>query len=1242
MHWQEGGGRGCVYTHGNCRRNLTARALQALQHVEALTCHYCVSLLHLLPLLLMWMPPVCADDSAVTVNVLSMMYNPEYYVEKVNAINAGFDASLSAHGWKTGSGATISVIRPPSYNTTAEDIFQLGVKQSEGKLLVVFGPLGTDPVVWVRDKLKENDLVAIAPIAYSSEVRGWNPHLYSISVEPNAELLALIRYAVVYLGLPRVGLMYAKGNGFDKESYEFTMRIMEIMGRKPCGVFAVESSGGRDVLEGQLNTKWGQFVATRPQAVLLFSSLEEETTGWFVKKIAQDNRTVDMYLLAPSSFQHFLIKTWSDALVSLNRTFTPGQLITTGTVPLASDNRSSMVRHFQRDMDNYLDTNSDWKGFAKPEHYLKDDKLGEMMVFGWLAGEVLFEALNNAPQLTNRTSFMESLYKQRRYVIDDFVVGDFGGECDEALHYRVPCVIAIKAAAWTHMRVVDDSLSLKPMKKGSVTWSVSECSSANVQVSAPLIGLYVVLTDDKVAQRASMRWSLGARSIEEADDVDKRIFFHSLKVNLKNLTQSLEQVRDTKAVAAVLGVTADILSVPNMTFIGPIPLFPRLNKFWRNVIHLQPLLAHELYVLAVYLSNTSSTGVKALVRGGEASEVVDTLDKSLVTFGVSLDSSKTLGDGDPMSSYLSGNGDVFCIGLTPPDVAAVARHLQTHLRARVFVPFNDILLFYQEFVAGFNASKESIASSEGLLFATSFPHWGKKNRKSDMVARFHRHVNESHWDPLTFLGFATTRLLQVVISNMRKVNAEPLADRIYTESNIRVDDVGFGPFSDAECVSGTSVSANECASNFGATNISVWSMGACAEFKLAQDTGWDDTVYGLCYSARGSTHTVTDSWNNFWVCIRLVIIYCPWCVPTHLPAERRNNNRAPKEPTDPVTLIFTDIESSTALWAAHPDLMPDAVAAHHRMVRSLIGRYKCYEVKTVGDSFMIASKSPFAAVQLAQELQLCFLHHDWGTNALDDSYREFEEQRAEGECEYTPPTAHMDPEVYSRLWNGLRVRVGIHTGLCDIIRHDEVTKGYDYYGRTPNMAARTESVANGGQVLMTHAAYMSLSAEDRKQIDVTALGDVALRGVSDPVKMYQLNTVPSRNFAALRLDREYFFDEGEDGTTTSTSDHSSSRADVSESGQIIATALQSLLSTFKTAHREKLLLPYCERWRVPLPRKAASEWDDAYCEEVVRRIAVKVGRVADHGADSGSESSSTQGSSSIIIVPFYDMHLQEY
>ncbi|RNE95543.1 receptor-type adenylate cyclase, partial [Trypanosoma conorhini] len=145
--------------------------------------------------------------------------------------------------------------------------------------------------------------------------------------------------------------------------------------------------------------------------------------------------------------------------------------------------------------------------------------------------------------------------------------------------------------------------------------------------------------------------------------------------------------------------------------------------------------------------------------------------------------------------------------------------------------------------------------------------------------------------------------------------------------------------------------------------------------------------------------------------------------------DSRDNANAPKEPTEPVTLVFTDIESSTALWAACSELMPDAVATHHRLIRALITKYRCYEVKTIGDSFMIACKSVSAAVQLVRELQQVFLQHDWGTGALDEAYRKFEEDRAEEDAEgYVPPTARLDAAVYRQHWNGLRVRVGVHTG----------------------------------------------------------------------------------------------------------------------------------------------------------------------------------------------------------------------
>eukprot|EP00667_Euglena_gracilis_P007086 EG_transcript_7152 len=103
---------------------------------------------------------------------------------------------------------------------------------------------------------------------------------------------------------------------------------------------------------------------------------------------------------------------------------------------------------------------------------------------------------------------------------------------------------------------------------------------------------------------------------------------------------------------------------------------------------------------------------------------------------------------------------------------------------------------------------------------------------------------------------------------------------------------------------------------------------------------------------------------------------------------KRNNGAAPKDPSQAFCIVFTDIQGSTSLWAAIPDVMAAALDAHHALVRRLIAKYHCYEVKTIGDSFMCATKSPSQAVSFALALQEDFVRHDWGTNRIDRAYAE--------------------------------------------------------------------------------------------------------------------------------------------------------------------------------------------------------------------------------------------------------------
>ena len=68
--------------------------------------------------------------------------------------------------------------------------------------------------------------------------------------------------------------------------------------------------------------------------------------------------------------------------------------------------------------------------------------------------------------------------------------------------------------------------------------------------------------------------------------------------------------------------------------------------------------------------------------------------------------------------------------------------------------------------------------------------------------------------------------------------------------------------------------------------------------------------------------------------------------------------------------LFTDIQDSTKLWGAAPASMSVSLDKHHQVIRECIACHKGYEVKTVGDSFMIACSSSAAAVHIAADIQL--------------------------------------------------------------------------------------------------------------------------------------------------------------------------------------------------------------------------------------------------------------------------------
>ena len=164
-------------------------------------------------------------------------------------------------------------------------------------------------------------------------------------------------------------------------------------------------------------------------------------------------------------------------------------------------------------------------------------------------------------------------------------------------------------------------------------------------------------------------------------------------------------------------------------------------------------------------------------------------------------------------------------------------------------------------------------------------------------------------------------------------------------------------------------------------------------------------------------------------------------------------------PDGTVTLLFTDIEGSTPIAEQLGDLRWLALLREHNtIVRDQIAKYGGFEVKTIGDAFMIAFGSARRAVQCAIGIQ-------------------------QGVSQYS--VAH--PE------NPVRVRIGMHAG-------EPVREGNDFHGRSVIFASRIAGEAAGGEILAS--ALLHELTESAGDIRFEAAREVTLKGLEGRHRLY--------------------------------------------------------------------------------------------------------------------------------------------
>eukprot|EP01061_Rhynchopus_euleeides_P016717 TRINITY_DN2802_c0_g1_i8.p1 TRINITY_DN2802_c0_g1~~TRINITY_DN2802_c0_g1_i8.p1 ORF type:complete len:1134 (+),score=359.80 TRINITY_DN2802_c0_g1_i8:39-3440(+) len=191
---------------------------------------------------------------------------------------------------------------------------------------------------------------------------------------------------------------------------------------------------------------------------------------------------------------------------------------------------------------------------------------------------------------------------------------------------------------------------------------------------------------------------------------------------------------------------------------------------------------------------------------------------------------------------------------------------------------------------------------------------------------------------------------------------------------------------------------------------------------------------------------------------------------TEMTAERR------VAPTGDVAVMFTDIQGSTQLWKRSAADMNTALEQHNQIIRDVYRQHDGYEVKTIGDSFMLTFQDTVSAVRVALEIQHRFKQASW-------------------------PERLRLPEA------GLVVRIGINCGNV-IVEENPITGRVDYRGSTINMASRLEAKARGGTVCITPTVVSAIEASKGAFAGLPhhpllhPIGRHELRGLGDGHELY--------------------------------------------------------------------------------------------------------------------------------------------
>ena len=204
--------------------------------------------------------------------------------------------------------------------------------------------------------------------------------------------------------------------------------------------------------------------------------------------------------------------------------------------------------------------------------------------------------------------------------------------------------------------------------------------------------------------------------------------------------------------------------------------------------------------------------------------------------------------------------------------------------------------------------------------------------------------------------------------------------------------------------------------------------------------------------------------------------------PPHLAQKILTSRSALEGERKQVTVVFCDMANSTELvQRLGADAMHELLNRFFEVALAEVHRFEGTINQFLGDGFMALFGAPVAHEDHVRRALLCALG--------------IRQKLREAEADEASALKHV------------RVRMGVNTGMVVVGKiGDNLRMDYTAVGDTTNIAARLQQLADPGRVYASESVY----AAGHSYFDLASLGKRAVKGIKEPVAVYELTRARSR------------------------------------------------------------------------------------------------------------------------------------